>query len=317
MTEYNETIENSFDVASEVRTPGNDGDLSSAELNPASATLEPRSEHASQRDSASSAGKWTVNVNAERTLAERAYAAIYSAIIDGTFAPGDRLRIEDLSGSLHISPTPIREALNRLEAAGLAEHVAHRGSRVSMVSAAEFQQLYELRFILEPLAVAKAAKTFTKEEASVARKYLEQLTSRVQEHEVPEAWDAHTAFHFTLYRAAKSRWLERLIVPLWDSCRRYRMQQSNLLASPVQNRAEHEKILAACMAHDPGTAWLEMYNHTARNANVIAKHNFGEEFFTLKDEPPPEGCLGSDFEIQAAAVSPMAGPVRREPQSAK
>jgi DNA-binding GntR family transcriptional regulator len=316
MTEYNETVENGFDVASEARTAGNDGDLSSAELSATSATPEPNGEHTSQK-AAPPAGKWSVNVNAERTLAERAYAAIYSAIIDGTFAPGDRLRIEDLSASLHISPTPIREALNRLEAAGLAEHVPHRGSRVSMVSAAEFQQLYELRFILEPLAVAKAAKTFTKEEASAGRKHLEQLTSRVLENEVPAAWDAHTAFHFTLYRSAKSRWLERLIVPLWDSCRRYRMQQSNLLASPVQNRAEHEKILTACITHDPATAWLEMYNHTARNANVIAKHNFGEEFFTMKDAPPPPECFGAEFELQAAAVSPIAGPVRRDPQSAK
>lgn len=314
MTEYNETIENSFDVASEARTPGNDSDLSPAELNSTNETREPGNQHGSQRDSV---GKWSANVNAERTLAERAYGAIYTAIIDGTFAPGDRLRIEDLSASLHISPTPIREALNRLEAAGLAEHVPHRGSRVSMVSAAEFQQLYELRFILEPLAAAKAAKTFTKEEASAARGHLEQLTSCVQEHEVPEAWDAHTLFHFTFYRAAKSRWLERLIVPLWDSCRRYRMQQSNLLASPVQNRAEHEKILAACVAHDPATAWLEMYNHTARNANVIAKQTFGEMFFTLKDEAPSEAYLGGGFEAQAAFVSPMAGPTRREPQSAK
>jgi DNA-binding GntR family transcriptional regulator len=292
MTEFN-----SFDLASEARTPGGDGDLSPAELNSSHDTRSPENDRRSQRESASSVGKWSANVNAERTLAERAYGAIYTAIIDGTFAPGDRLRIEDLSASLHISPTPIREALNRLEAAGLAEHVPHRGSRVSMVSAMEFQQMYELRFILEPLAVAKAAKIFTKEEAAVAKKHLDSLASRVQGHEVPEAWDAHTAFHFTLYRAAKSRWLERLIVPLWDSCRRYRMQQSNLLASPVQNRAEHEKILASCVAHDPATAWLEMYNHTARNANVIAKHNFGQEFFALKDSAPPAACLGSDIAV--------------------
>jgi DNA-binding GntR family transcriptional regulator len=316
MTEYNGTIEKNFAVANEART-SSDGDRSAAELTSANDPGEPSSGNGSQQDSAPAAGKWSANVNAERTLAERAYGAIYTAIIDGTFAPGDRLRIEDLSASLHISPTPIREALNRLEAAGLAEHVPHRGSRVTMVSAEEFQQLYELRCILEPLAAAKAAKTFTKEETSAARTHLERLTSCVQENEVPEAWDAHTAFHFTLYRAAKSRWLERLIVPLWDSCRRYRMQRSNLLASPLQNRAEHENILAACIARDPGTAWLEMYNHTARNANVIAKQNFGEEFFTPKDESPSEEYLGADFEFQTAVASPMAGPTRREPQSAK
>lgn len=229
------------------------------------------------------AQKWTANVAAERTLAERAYGAIYAAIMDGTFAPGDRLRIEDLSTSLHISPTPIREALNRLEAAGLAEHVPHRGSRVSLISTDEFRELYELRFILEPLAAAKAAEHFTKEDAETARAHLDRLTAALQAKEIPEAWDAHTGFHFALYRAAKSRWLERLIVPLWDSCRRYRFQQSNLTAHPVQNRAEHERILQACIDHDSATASFELYNHTARNANVIAEATFGEELFQLKD----------------------------------
>ena len=93
----------------------------------------------------------------------RAYAAILGAIIDGTFGPGHRLRIEDLSATLHIGPTPIREALGRLETAGLAEHVPHRGSRVSDVSATELRDLYELGLTLEPLAASKAAERFSVE----------------------------------------------------------------------------------------------------------------------------------------------------------
>lgn len=279
MTEQTGHLDSDFEVDSELRSRAN-GDGSATELNDAGGT---ELERQTYRAPAASLSKWSANVSTERTLAERAYAAIYGAIIDGTFAPGDRLRIEDLSESLSISPTPIREALNRLEAAGLAEHVPHRGSRVTMVSASEFRDLYELRFILEPLAAAKAAQSFTKEDADAARGHLDRLSAALHAHEIPEAWEAHTAFHFTLYRAAKSRWLERLIAPLWDSCRRYRLQQSNLLANPVQNRAEHDKILNACAEHDSATASLELYNHTARNANVIAKATYGEEFFQLKE----------------------------------
>jgi DNA-binding GntR family transcriptional regulator len=279
MTEQTGHLDGVFEVDADLRSRRN-GHANGVELSDAErAELERRTYHAP----APTPGKWSANVSAERTLAERAYAAIYGAIIDGTFAPGDRLRIEDLSESLSISPTPIREALNRLEAAGLAEHVPHRGSRVTMVSASEFRDLYELRFILEPLAAAKAAESFTKEDEQVARGHLDRLSEALQAKEIPDAWDAHTAFHFTLYRAAKSRWLERLIAPLWDSCRRYRLQQSNLLANPVQNRAEHDKILSACVQHDSASASLELYNHTARNANVIAKANYGESFFQLKE----------------------------------
>lgn len=229
-----------------------------------------------------SAYNWTAMVSEGRTLADRAYAAIYSAIISGEFGPGDRLRIEDLSASLRISPTPIREALNRLEAAGLAEHVPHRGSRVSTVSASEFRELYELRFVLEPLAVWKAAERFTAEEAEAARGHLDRLKAALRVNQLEQAWEAHTAFHFTLYRAAGSRWLERLIAPLWDSCLRYYMQQSNLRSNPTRNEGEHERILKACIAHDAEMAAKELYNHTARNANIIAQASFGEAFFQLK-----------------------------------
>lgn len=232
--------------------------------------------------SGSSAHNWTAMVSAERTLADRAYAAIYSAIISGEFGPGDRLRIEDLSASLRISPTPIREALNRLEAAGLAQHAPHRGSRVSTVSASEFRELYELRFVLEPLAVSKAAERFTMEEADAARSHLDRLNAALRVNQLHQACEAHTAFHFTLYRAAGSRWLERLIAPLWDSCLRYHMQQSNLRSNPARNEAEHEKILKACIAHDAEQAAKELYNHTARNANIIAQASFGEALFQLK-----------------------------------
>lgn len=225
---------------------------------------------------------WTKIVSSERTLADQAYAAIYAAIINGSFGPGERLRIEDLSASLRISPTPIREALNRLEAGGLAEHMPHRGSRVSTVSAGEFRELYELRFILEPLAISKAAERFTPEEAETAQNHLGRMSVTLRKNALAEAWDAHTAFHFTLYRAARWRWLERLIVPLWDSCRRYRLQQNNLRANLIENHRDHENILKACAAHDPQLAAREIYNHLARNANVIAQGKFGESFFHLR-----------------------------------
>jgi DNA-binding GntR family transcriptional regulator len=225
---------------------------------------------------------WMANVGRERTLADRAYAAIHGAIIDGTFGPGYRLRIEDLSATLRISPTPIREALGRLEAAGLAEHFPHRGSRVSDVSGIELRELYELRLILEPLAVSKAAERFSSEAANAARGHLDRLSAALRDQALPDAWEAHTAFHFTLYQAAQSRWLDRLITPLWDSCRRYRLQQNNLVANPIQNEREHEKILQACVARDPKTASIELYNHTARNANIVSQATLGEVFFDLK-----------------------------------
>src|SRR5881275_3027872 len=88
-----------------------------------------------------------------RTLAEKAFSALHDAIVRGELAPGSRLRIEDLAHELEMSPMPIREALRRLDAAGLVEHVPHRGARVRELSLQDLSEVYDLRLTVEVLAV--------------------------------------------------------------------------------------------------------------------------------------------------------------------
>ena len=69
-----------------------------------------------------------------RTLAEKAFDTLHSAIITGQLRPGARLPIEELADLLEMSPMPIREAVRRLDAAGLVENIPHRGARVTELS---------------------------------------------------------------------------------------------------------------------------------------------------------------------------------------
>ena len=86
----------------------------------------------------------------------------------GDLAPGERLPIEELGVALGMSAMPIREALRRLDAAGLVENIPHRGARVTELSIADLAEVYEARLALEPLAVRRAAERFNAEQAAVA-----------------------------------------------------------------------------------------------------------------------------------------------------
>src|ERR1019366_585418 len=81
-------------------------------------------------------------VDAHRTLADRAFAALHDSIVAGHLAPGERLPIEELGVALGMSAMPIREALRRLDAAGLVENIPHRGGRVTQLSIPDLAQLY-------------------------------------------------------------------------------------------------------------------------------------------------------------------------------
>jgi DNA-binding GntR family transcriptional regulator len=212
-----------------------------------------------------------------RTLAEKAFGALHEAILTGRLRPGERLPIEELADVLDMSAMPIREAVRRLDAAGLVENIPHRGARVTELSIDDLAEVYDARLALEPLTVRRAAERFTDEQASTAADRLAAL-NRLPDDNSTATWAAHTAFHFALYDAAGSTWLLRLIRPLWETSERYR------LAAPVKRklatrRGEHELILEACIDHDGDRAALALHDHLAMTANVVAKAMGGDELF--------------------------------------
>jgi DNA-binding GntR family transcriptional regulator len=215
-----------------------------------------------------------------RTLAEKAFGALHEAILTGRLRPGERLPIEELAEVLDMSAMPIREAVRRLDAAGLVENIPHRGARVTELSIDDLGEVYEARLALEPLTVARAAQRFDEQAAQMAQARLAELNALPDDNSAG-TWAAHTAFHFALYDAANSNWLLRLIRPLWETSERYR------LAAPVKRklatrRGEHELILQACIDHDSERAAAALYDHLAMTANVVSKAMGGEELFEPK-----------------------------------
>lgn len=224
--------------------------------------------------------------NGPRTLAEKAFEALHDAIVTGALAPGERLRITDLAATLGVSHLPVREAIRRLESTGLVEHVPHRGGRVTDLSLDDLREIYEARLMLEPEIVARAARLFTSEDEATARSWLERQAAAEAQGNIRDVWSAHTEFHFTLYRACHSGWLIRLARAPWESSQRYRMTLAPLNSARrrLEAHAEHEAILAACLAHDESGAAILMHDHLAKTANLINGHMGGERMFDLRGE---------------------------------
>jgi DNA-binding GntR family transcriptional regulator len=217
-----------------------------------------------------------------RTLAERAFSALHDGIVSGQLAPGQRLRIDELAGALQVSHLPIREAIRQLESRGLVQHTPHRGARVTELSLDDLQQIYDVRLLIEPEVIRRAAGGFTSEDAAIAEDHLRRHTQ--SERQEPAAlWQAHTDFHFALYRAARSTWFVRLITPLWESSQRYRLAIPTLSSAKrsAEAAAEHEELLASCVAHDSERAAAVLHDHLAKTANLIIREMGGDESIPL------------------------------------
>lgn len=85
-------------------------------------------------------------------------------ILLGEFAPGERVRTVHLAAEWNVSPTPIREAIQRLASEGLLVVQAQQGARVAPLSPQRALEILELRALLEPLLVRMSVERFEEED---------------------------------------------------------------------------------------------------------------------------------------------------------
>ena len=89
---------------------------------------------------------------------EDVYEAIFAQLMALKIAPGSRITVDNLVKEFNVSQTPIREALGRLEGEGLVLKTHLVGYRAApQITRRRFDELYELRLLLEPQSAAKAA----------------------------------------------------------------------------------------------------------------------------------------------------------------
>jgi DNA-binding GntR family transcriptional regulator len=95
------------------------------------------------------------------TLADRAYRAVHDAITSGDLRPGQKVTERGLAERLSVSPTPVREAIRRLEQDGLIERTGPRTVVVATIGEAAVEDLAEVEIALRGLVARFAARHAT------------------------------------------------------------------------------------------------------------------------------------------------------------
>ncbi|HEY3936073.1 MAG TPA: GntR family transcriptional regulator [Bryobacteraceae bacterium] len=104
----------------------------------------------------------------EMNLNEAVYEQIRDSILDGTFPLGAPLTRRRLGELFQMSPLPVAQALQRLEAEGLVESLPRVGTRVKVPKPEDVRGHYMLREALE----AQAARLFAKNATKAQRRYV-------------------------------------------------------------------------------------------------------------------------------------------------
>jgi GntR family carbon starvation induced transcriptional regulator len=206
------------------------------------------------------------------TLTGQLENALRTDIIQGVFAPGERLRASELTGRYSVSATPLREALQRLAAQNLVEIDPRLGASVARMSRDDLHDTYWIHQLLEPLALERSMDRGDEAWEGQLQTLFDDFSrlSREQDDGVEQvvAWSqAHRAFHEGLLERCDSAWLQRILRLVRDHSERYRMLS---LGTGVRDTVdEHAQILTAVRNHDKEAAVKALRDHLAATVSVL------------------------------------------------
>jgi DNA-binding GntR family transcriptional regulator len=205
-------------------------------------------------------------------LRDSVYEAIKGMLMDLDVVPGSRLSIDGIARELDVSPTPVREAMTKLESDGLVAKRPHAGYTVApLLDEVTLDNLYDIRLLLEPEAARLAASVVSPREVSALREASRAMSSRP----AGENYQAYRDFsvldarlHRTIAEASGNPLIADALGRLHAHTHSYRLYFRTGIAEETVR--EHEAVVEAIASGDDDGAGAAMREHL--NSSRVRLH---------------------------------------------
>ena len=202
----------------------------------------------------------------KKSLKQQAYDEIKRKIVTCEYAPNTLLNEELLREELHVSRTPIRDALSRLEQKGLITILPKKGIMVSSLSINDINMVFEVRMMYEPYALLHYGSRIPYSVLTHSYELLSDLDA------MSEDWaffQADDAFHAAVVQAVGNRFLLQTYEWIQDQNLRFRVMTGQTSAPRLEDTSkEHTRILEACLKKDWSEAASAMKDHLINSKNA-------------------------------------------------
>jgi DNA-binding GntR family transcriptional regulator len=210
-------------------------------------------------------------VETSQSVVERLFERMRTHIIEGRFAPGQRLVEADLTEQFGISRGPLREAVRRLAAEGLVDITHNRGARVKRLDHGEVIALYEVREVMEGLAARLAAERASTAERKEIKSVFDEMAKALKANDVRGYIGLNSRFHALIMQAARNPALDSALTRLQTPV--LRVQFESMMTRDVVNESfeEHRGIVEAIAGKNAEQAERLMRHHVRRSREMISQ----------------------------------------------
>ncbi|HET6160149.1 MAG TPA: GntR family transcriptional regulator [Dongiaceae bacterium] len=216
------------------------------------------------------------------TLHDRVYAELRRSLIHGAFATGDTLRIQELAEKLQTSTMPVREALARLVSEQALEALPNRSVRVPVITRERLEDLARARTLIEGQIVALALPNLTATDFAHLRQLAGQCEAAFRSQDSDRARitsELNHAFHYYIYRAARSAVLIPIIESLWLQSGPY-VQAAAILHEEqhdLPGAHHHWALIEAMERGDEAGAIKALTDDISRSFNLVRQRLDAED----------------------------------------
>lgn len=202
----------------------------------------------------------------ENTGGSPAFNQVFHYVLEGInsqkLRPGDVLYETSLASELHMSRTPVRQALTKLVGEGFLETLpGKRGYHVPKLTQEDMREVFQMRKILEGKAAEFAAQEARMEDVAYLRDLNELEKKYSLSREVHAYHEVNAEFHFTLVRLSANRYIEQIYHPVfWRSMLyvyflgEFHPLELDRLENDPNSPAEHRRITEAIADRDSNKA---------------------------------------------------------------
>ena len=205
------------------------------------------------------------------SLKDEAYQRIKTLILSDTLGSGDMLEMDWLASELGISRTPIREAFLMLEQEGLVETIPYRGTFVIDVSKRDVEEIYQVREVLEALAVRLATPVIPDEELKEMQALFASIGDEIEGGDFERHFQSDTQFHDLIVRYCDNEVLQQVLGTITDRIYHVRVFSRNQSGYHMKESfRDHCRILDAITERDVAKAERLMAEHIRNAGKRIA-----------------------------------------------
>jgi DNA-binding GntR family transcriptional regulator len=204
-----------------------------------------------------------------RTTREQAYEALRRGILGGALEAGTRLVQSEIAEALGVSTTPVREALRDLAAEGLVRFDDYRGAVVQRPNMAEIREIYNLRIVLEPVAIRQNVENLTDKELIRAT----ELQDLMDEERDLGVWvELNNQFH-AVFDGSTSPRMNAILRNLRDSAALVVGFSNRVRPTLIDaSNRQHHLLLKACRERDGDAAAKIVEEHVRETLEAMERY---------------------------------------------